>query len=353
MSVDERTPEHRDAQLGALRAGLLDIISRWTAGKEDCPTSIPSLLLFRREAPTELCTCRVEPSVVLVVQGAKQLLVGERAYAYDPGHFLVNSLDIPASSQTLEASAEEPCLGLVFRLDLRVVSELIAQSGLQPPGERAGEGSITPGTITPELLEPFTRLLGLLDEPESIAVLAPLVEREIHYRLLKSDQAARLWQIASVGSLGQRIARAIDWLRANYARPLRIEDLASHVQMSPSTLHHHFRQLTAMSPLQYQKWLRLNEARQLMLNGRLEAASAAFQVGYESASQFSREYSRLFGAPPKRDIEGLRRLVGANGRDPRQAEGQGILSASPIAAAFGHSTHLGSNDVGAVLGELK
>ena len=138
-------------------------------------------------------------------------------------------------------------------------------------------------------------------------MLAPLIERETHYRLLKSDQATRLWQIASVGGQGHRIAKAIDWLKTNYTRTLRIEDLAAHVQMSPSSLHQHFRQLTAMSPLQYQKWLRLNEARRLMLNENSDAASAAFEVGYESPSQFSREYARLFGTPPKRDIEGLRR----------------------------------------------
>jgi transcriptional regulator GlxA family with amidase domain len=137
-------------------------------------------------------------------------------------------------------------------------------------------------------------------------VLAPLFQREIHYRLLRSDQAAKLRQIASVDGQGYRIAKAIDWLKLNYASPVRVDELAARVQMSTPTFHHHFRQLTAMSPLQYQKWLRLNEAKRLMLNEHLDVASAAFKVGYESPSQFSREYSRLFGAPPKRDVEGLR-----------------------------------------------
>ncbi|MBS1155237.1 MAG: AraC family transcriptional regulator [Proteobacteria bacterium] len=310
MPVQERMPQPPTAQLGLLHQGLAEIIGRWTVGKEDCSTPIPNLGLFRREAPTQPCACIVEPSVVLVVQGAKQLLVGDHAYAYDTERFLINSLDVPASSQALEASADKPCLGLVLKLDLRIMAELIAHSGLQPPRNRADEGSSALGTITPALLEPFSRLLALLDEPGAIAVLTPLIEREIYYRLLMSDQSARLWQIASVGSMSHRIARAIDWLRANYAQPLHIDDLATHVQMSPSNLHHHFRQLTAMSPLQYQKWLRLHEARHLMLNKRLDAASAAFQVGYESPSQFSREYGRLFGAPPKRDIEGLRQRAG-------------------------------------------
>lgn len=318
MPAQDQMTQHRTSRLDVLPRNLADIIGRWTVGKEDCPTPVPNLAFFRREAPTEPCVCLVEPGIVLVVQGAKQLLIGDHAYAYDSERFLITSLDLPASSQVLEANPDQPCLGLVLRLDLRVMAELIAQSGLPPPRERATQGSAAIGTITPALLEPFGRLLALLDEPGAIAVLAPLIEREIHYRLLMSDQAARLWQIASVGSQSHRIAKAIDWLKANYVQPLRIDELAAHAQMSPSSLHHHFHQLTAMSPLQYQKWLRLSEAKRLMLNERLDAASAAFHVGYESPSQFSREYSRRFGAPPKRDIDGLRRR--ADDRTARQGK---------------------------------
>lgn len=235
------------------------------------------------------------------------MLIGDEAYLYDRDQLLITSLDLPASSQVIEASPEKPCVGLMLKLDLRVMAELIAQGGLTPPSERATDRGLALGEITLSILEAFKRLLDLLDDPGAIAVLAPLIQREIHYRLLMSDQAARLWQIASAGSQSHRIAKAIDWLKVNYAKPLRIEDLAARIQMSTSSLHSHFRQLTVMSPLQYQKWLRLNEARRLMLNEHLDAASAAFQVGYESATQFSREYSRLFGAPPKRDIEGLLR----------------------------------------------
>jgi AraC-like DNA-binding protein len=304
--------EQEALALGALHARLSALVERWTAGVEDSRTSRENLMFFRREAPTGPCSCLVEPSIVLVVQGAKQLLIGDRAYAYDQQRFLITALNLPGTSQVLEASPEHPCLGLVLRLDLRIMAELIAQTGSAPTRDRAAEGSAALGTVTASLLEPFHRLVTLLDEPEALNVLAPLIEREIHYRLLTSDMAARLWQIASAGSQSQRIARAIEWLKAHYAQPLRVEDLAAQAQMSPSTLHHHFRQLTAMSPLQYQKWLRLSEARRLMLNERLDAASAAFQVGYESPSQFSREYSRLFGSPPRRDIEGLRgRTTGA------------------------------------------
>lgn len=177
-----------------------------------------------------------------------------------------------------------------------------------PPNRFSDYGvGIGLGAVTPALLEPFKRLIDLLDDPDSIPVLAPLIVREIHYRLLRSDQGARLWQIACIGSQGHRVARAIDWLKLNYSKTLRIEELAAHLQMSTSSLYQHFRQLTAMSPLQYQKWLRLSEARRLMFSEGMNAASAAFQVGYESPSQFSREYTALFGTPPKRDIEGLRR----------------------------------------------
>jgi AraC-like DNA-binding protein len=290
----------------AIRAALARTIGRWTLGTEDRSTPIPDLTFFRREAPTPPGICQVEPSVVLVVQGAKRMLVGDDAYAYDSKRFLIASLDVPASSEVVEASPDRPCLGLVLKLDLRMMTELVAQSHLPPPKDRWVAGSMALGAVTPTLLESFRRLTDLLDEPDAIAVLAPLVLREIHYRLLRSDQAGRLRQLASVGSQSHHVARAIEWLKGNYASPLRIEELAKRVHMSASSLHHHFRQLTAMSPLQYQKWLRLSEAKRLMLNEGFDAASAAFEVGYESPSQFSREYARLFGAPPKRDVVGLR-----------------------------------------------
>ncbi len=309
MAVQDQKNRCSDQAVGTLHADLAEVIGRWTVGKEDSTTPISNLLFFRREAPSVPCACTVEPSVLFVVQGAKQLLLGEQSFAYDTEHFLLNSLDLPASSQVLEASPDRPCLGLMLRLDLRVMADIIVQSGMPPPRERATDGSTAIGTVTPALLEPVHRLLALLHEPDAVAVLSPLIEREIHFRLLRSDLAGRLWRMASVGSQSHRIVRAVDWLRANYAQPLRIDELAAHVQMSPSTLHHHFRLLTAMSPLQYQKWLRLNEAKRLMLNEHLDAANAAFHVGYESPSQFSREYGRLFGVTPKRDINGLRRSV--------------------------------------------
>lgn len=306
MPTQLRAKSRESAQIDTVLAHMVNTIDRWTAGTADLATPISSLGLYRREMPAPPAICFVEPSVVLVAQGEKQMLVGGEAYPYYTNRFLITSLDIPANSQVVAASPERPCLGLTFKLNLRTIAELIAQGGVPLAPEHSDSGSVGIGTVTAALLDPLARLLDLLDEPDAIPVLAPLIEREIHYRLLLSDQAARLWQIASVGSQGHRVAKAIDWLKANYTTALRIDELAAHVQMSTSSLHHHFRQLTAMSPLQYQKWLRLNEAKRLMLGGEMDAATAAFHVGYESPSQFSREYTRLYGAPPKRDIESLR-----------------------------------------------
>jgi transcriptional regulator GlxA family with amidase domain len=196
-----------------------------------------------------------------------------------------------------------------LKLDLREISQLMVDSHLPPPRAQQSSRGMATGKVTLPLITAFQRLLALLAEPKDIPILAPLIQREISYRLLVGDQGARLRQIASAGSQSRQIARAIDWLKGNFTMPLRIDDLATQVNMSTSTFHHHFRALTAMSPLQYQKWLRLNEARRLMLTERLDATNAAFQVGYESPSQFSREYSRLFGAPPLRDIASLRQFA--------------------------------------------
>lgn len=299
------------ALMDSHQRAMAKVIRTNVKNTSDWPTPIPDLQLFRREEPTEPDFCLIEPSVVLVVQGTKKMLIGGESFPYNPSNFLITSLDLPAKSQVVEASVAQPCLGLVMKLDIRMLTELIAQGDLTPLKEKSGGFSAGLGKITTAIMEPFKRLLDLLYEPTAINVLSPLIKRELHYRLLLSDQAVLLRQIASVDSQSHRIAKAIDWLKLNYSSQMRIEDLAALVQMSTPTFHHHFRQLTTMSPLKYQKWLRLNEAKRLMLNEHMDAAGAAFKVGYESPSQFSREYSRLFGAPPKRDIERLRKQAGS------------------------------------------
>ncbi|WP_042554398.1 MULTISPECIES: AraC family transcriptional regulator [Pseudomonas] len=309
-----------NAPIASLHESLTQHIGARIARPGDEKTAIAGLGFFRREEPSPPVVCMVEPSIILVAQGEKRLWVGGEGYPYDPSRFLVTSLNLPANSEVLVASPQRPCLGLTLKLDLRVLAELIAEGGLPTSRDRSAGTGVGIGGVTAPLLASFERLLALLDEPEAIPVLAPLIQREIHYRLLMSDQAGKLRQITSVDGQGYRIAKAIDWLKLNFAMSLRVEELAARVQMSSPTFHHHFRQLTAMSPLQYQKWLRLNEAKRLMLNEHLDVSSAAFKVGYESPSQFSREYSRLFGAPPKRDIAVLRGLA------DRQASEQGQLA---------------------------
>ena len=290
-----------------MRRTLAEGIARWTeVDGELFATAIPALGLYRRTTPTAPTNCMYDPSVALIVQGSKRVLLGDDVYMYDECRFLVASVDLPAIGEIIEASREKPFLALIMKIDQRVLTELLMEGRLPAPhGAPTGRG-MGVGEATLPLLQAFQRLVDLLDEPGDIPVLAPLVQREILYRLLTSDQGARLWQIASVGSQSHRIARAIDWLKAHVSEPLRIDELAASVQMSTSTFHHHFRAVTAMSPLQFQKWLRLNEARRLMLIEHLDASTAAFRVGYESPSQFGREYHRLFGAPPMRDIMNLR-----------------------------------------------
>ncbi|BFM07759.1 AraC family transcriptional regulator [Halioxenophilus aromaticivorans] len=295
------------------KAHLSKIIIDEAPHEGNFATAIPELMLFRRDSVSEPCSCLIEPSIVVVTQGQKRLLIGDHNLHYDTGRFLVNSLDLPAASEVVSASSEEPCLGFVVSLNFRLIADLVAQ-GLVPnqPVGKAKEGrgvSTGVGTMTSQLLEPLARLVELMREPQALPALAPLYLQEIHFRLMCSDQAWRLRQAAAADSQNQRIARAVNWLKQNYNQPFKVEDLANSVQMSTTSFHQHFRQLTAKSPLQYQKWLRLTEAKRLMLNEALDASSASYQVGYESPSQFNREYSRLFGTSPKKDIQALRDSV--------------------------------------------
>lgn len=286
-------------------------IARWSDKGGLLVTAISTLSLARRDAPTQPTSYMYEPSICLIAQGTKRVLLGDDTYVLDVHHFLITSVDLPTVVQIIKASREKPYLGLILKLDRREISQLMVDSNLPTPRAQQSSRGMAIGEVTLPLLIAFQRLIDLLAEPKDIPILAPIIQREIIYRLLVGDQGSPLRQIASAGSQSHQIAQAIDWLMSHYTLPLRIDDLAAQVHMSTSTFHHHFRALTAMSPLQYQKWLRLNEARRLMLTERLDAATAAFQVGYESPSQFSREYSRVFGAPPLRDITYLRQTAGS------------------------------------------
>jgi len=292
-------------------AALAERIARWTENGELHATAIPDLSLFRRNEPTEPISGMYEPSICLAVQGAKRVILGEDTYVYDAHHYLITSVHLPTIVQIIEASPEKPYLGLRLKLDLREISQLMVDSNLPQPRPQQSSRGMATGEMTLPIIRAFQRLIDLLAEKQDIPILAPNIQREIIYRLLVGDQGERLRQIASAGSQSQQIARAIEWLKGNYSEQLSIDDLAAQASMSNSTFHHHFRSMTALSPLQFQKQLRLQEARRLMLTERMDAANAAFQVGYESPSQFNREYNRQFGAPPLRDITKLRQLSAA------------------------------------------
>jgi AraC-like DNA-binding protein len=283
------------------------------------PTPIPGLRLIFRDRPTPPSTSNHPPSVCLIGQGARKVVVGERLHAYDEGHYMVTSVNLPATFQILGASPERPFLALTLALDLSLMAELIMGSP-RPGREAATSMGATVSELEPALEDAFLRLVSLLDSPGDIPALSPLVLREIHYRLLMGAQGGHLRQMASGGAHGSRIFQVIDWLKGHFREKFLVNDFASRFGMSPSSLHHHFKALTALSPIQYQKRLRLIEARRLILVERLQVSDAAFRVGYESPSQFTREYSRCFGATPSDDARSLKE--GALGPPAPNGEGE-------------------------------
>jgi AraC-like DNA-binding protein len=285
-------------------ARLASAVERQTTADDVYVTAVPGLRLSRFSAPSDLAALVYEPSLCVVAQGAKEVLLAGETYRLDPAQSLLVSVDLPVDARVVEASSSRPYLAVRLALDPAVVGELLADGMTAPPlGPPARGLAVTP--VEPPLLDAVTRLVALLDSPEDVVPLAPLVLREITYRVLTGPQGLRLRQIAAAGAPAQRIARAIRWLKDHFVDPLRIESLARRVGMSPSAFHLHFKAVTGLSPLQYQKRLRLQEARRLMLVEGLDAAEAAFRVGYESPSQFSREYRRMFGAPPRQDVAAL------------------------------------------------
>jgi AraC-like DNA-binding protein len=302
--------KHKDASADQTVIEMRRVLARTIAdraiGEGDTLTEIPGLRLYRRSRPTACTSATYEPSLVVFVQGEKRINLGKTTYLCDASTFLLTSVDLPVVSQVITATKAEPILGLLLKLELRLVREILSLEEFHSREASAEARGMAIGVSSLELLDACSRLVNLLDAPQDIPFLSNLIQREILYRLLRSPQGKHLRAIATLGEQSQRTAKAVEWLRMNYARPLRVEELATLARMGVSTLHHQFRSLTAMSPLQYQKGLRLHVARERMLNDGLDAASAAFEVGYESASQFNREYSRFFGQPPMRDIKARR-----------------------------------------------
>ncbi|EKU98982.1 DNA-binding domain-containing protein, AraC-type [Leptolyngbya sp. PCC 7375] len=287
---------------------LAVLVTQQTDGKGNGAhkTAIPQLT-FMRESEVSTGMCDVtEPILAIMVQGKKEALLGEETYQYDAAQYLVVSVDLPLKAFVIEATPDKPYLGFKLDLDPAQLCDIIDQ--IQPSRgktENSMRGLFVSDADTP-LMDCAIRLTRLLDTPQDIPFLAPMMIREMYYRLLLGEQSEAVRQIATSGSNMQRIAAVIRRIKADFTKPLRVEELAEQANMSSASFHRHFKKVTSMSPLQYQKQLRLLEARRLMLAENADATSAAYQVGYESPSQFSREYSRMFGAPPIKDIERLR-----------------------------------------------
>ncbi|WP_242525099.1 AraC family transcriptional regulator [Lysobacter changpingensis] len=289
----------------AQQAELADRIARNIPGDGLHDSAVPGLGLIRASEPSQPLPSVYHPSLCVVVQGSKRALLGEEVFHYDALNYLVVSMSLPITGQILEATPQAPYLCLRIDIDTALVNELLRQIPAGRTSQRAGRALFV-GRTSPTLLDAVLRLVRLLDTPDEAAVLAPLAMREIHYRVLTGELGDRLRELCDVEGPSQRVARAIDLIKQRYQEPLRIEQLAAAAHMSASSLHERFKAATAMTPLQYQKQLRLQEARRLMLVDGMEAAAASHRVGYESPSQFSREYRRLFGAPPRREVMAMR-----------------------------------------------
>ncbi len=283
---------------------LASLIDRYSNGDGIHETAVPGMRCLRFSAVRMSMPTVYNPSICVIVQGAKEVLLEDEIYRYTPSQFLAISVDVPVFGHVTEATAANPYLCLQLDIDPHQLSELISQ--MEIAADPLPNRGLFVGALDAPLLESVLRLARLLDTPHDIPMLAPMALREIYYRLLKGEHGRRIAQIGVAGSNMHRIARVLQLLKQDFARALRIEELAEIANMSASSFHQHFKAVTAMSPLQYQKRLRLMEARRILLAEETDASAAAYRVGYESPSQFSREYSRMFGAPPMRDVTLLR-----------------------------------------------
>ncbi|MBN1238561.1 MAG: AraC family transcriptional regulator [Gammaproteobacteria bacterium] len=313
--------ENKDV-LGELAA----MVARHAAVDGMHDTAVKGLQCLRMSDPSAPIPAVYNPSLCVVVQGCKQVLLEDEVYHYRPTHYLAVSVDLPVLGQVVQASPAEPYLCVKIEIDPRALTDLLAQVGDAPAPSAVTPRGLFVGRMDDALLDAVMRLVRLLDTPTDVPVLAPMIVREIHYRLLRGEHGNAVAELAAAGSNMQRIAEAIRAMKSDLARQLRIGELAAMTHMSPSSFHHHFKAVTAMSPLQYQKRLRLTQARQILLSENADATSTAYRVGYESPSQFSREYARMFGAPPIRDVAKLRNIMApANAEEP--------LAAARLAAA--------------------
>jgi AraC-like DNA-binding protein len=306
--------EHEARRMRAGQEELAERIGRALA-RDGKVEPQPGLVLSRFSSPTAPEHAVLEPWFCMIAQGAKDVLLGDEWFHYDPAHYLVSTLGLPAVGRVVEASRERPYLGLRLSLDPAVITSVMVESGVgvNSRGEGGGGGAKGVGVspLDADLLDAMVRLVRLIHRPGEYRVLAPLIVREIVYRLLSGPQCGRLRHLATFGGQTHRMVRAVEKLRGHFDKPLRVEDVARELGMSVSGFHAHFKAVTNMSPLQFQKHLRLQEARRLMLSEALDAGEAGYRVGYDDQSHFSRDYKRHFGEPPMRDVERLREMATA------------------------------------------
>lgn len=307
MSADlEMTDVVERSKLDSIRNEIERIVARYVEKHGVGATVVPGLSVGRATAPIAPSSYLFEPSLCVGARGSKRVHLGEASYVYDEHHFLLTAVGLPTIIEVAEASEDAPYTALQLKLDLHAARQVIGEVETHRLDTARSEAGIATGPVDGALLDAVVRLVRLLDTPRDIPILHANIHREILYRVLVGPAGARLRQIVQVGSQGGRIAKAVERLQRDFSKKLKIEDLADEVGMGVSTLHHHFREITTMSPLQFQKQLRLHEARRLMLTEDADAANAAIQVGYESVTQFNREYRRLFGAPPVKDVRAMR-----------------------------------------------
>jgi AraC-like DNA-binding protein len=287
-------------------SALAHAVASFAQTDGDYSTAIPALTLHRRGAPTEPLHCIYSLGLGVIAQGCKQVLLREKVIDYGPGQSMLTTIDLPVVSHVTQASVRGPFLGLLLTLDARHILQLASEMELPQSSREHAYRPVSIERLDEALIDALVRLVKLVDERALVPRLAPLIQQEITIRLLSGPYGPQLQHLVAAGSASQQIAKAVAWLKQNFTQTLHVDELADRTHMSPSTFRQHFRAITGMSPLQFQKQLRLQEARQLMLNQSLDAGNAGRLVGYESASQFSREYSRLFGAPPQRDIRRMR-----------------------------------------------
>ena len=287
-------------------SALARVIARFAQTDGDHRTAIPTLSLHRRSTPTDPLHCVYTLGLGVTAQGGKRVMIGDEVLTYSPGESMVATIDAPVVSHVARATIREPFLGLMLTLDAHAILQASSEIDVPPSRRDQASPTISVEPLDTMVLDALVRLVSLLHEPVLAPRLAPLIQEEIVIRLLTGAHGARLRGLVTVGSPNQRIARTVAWLKRHFVHALSVDELAARAHMSPSTFRQHFRAITGSSPLQYQKQLRLQEAKLLMMNQGVDAGSAAGRVGYESASQFSREYSRLFGAPPQRDIARMR-----------------------------------------------